>query len=158
MKKIVWRIILTALILALGSIGTVQAEILPPHGQGQIGFQAVVLCESLTVRQGPGASSRAVKTLHYGDTILIESQTDGWANCFLSDSVDASPAGWVNTDYIIIDPSSYRTNGSTPVYAWGDTAAPKVALLDNNTILPVLKEDERWLVVSLRGAAGWIQK
>ena len=36
--------------------------------------------------------------------------------------------------------------------------APKVALLDKDTLLPILKDDGEWLVVSLRGATGWIHK
>ncbi len=50
------------------------------------------------------------------------------------------------------------TEKKTPVYAWNDTAAPKVALLDADTSLPILKEVGEWYVVSLRGAAGWIHK
>lgn len=44
------------------------------------------------------------------------------------------------------------------VYAWNDTAAPKVALLDKNTRLPILKEEGGWYLVSLRSAVGWIQR
>lgn len=44
------------------------------------------------------------------------------------------------------------------VYAWDDKMAPKVALLEKDTTLPVLKEEEEWLIVSLRGAVGWIHK
>ncbi len=132
--------------------------ILPPYGEGQIGLQAVVLCESLTVRQEPRASSRAVKTLHHGDYLTVYQQANGWAQCFLSDDVDAEPAGWVNSDYIIIDPAWCLTKEKTPVYAWNDTAAPKVALLDANTTLPILKVEGDWLIVSLRGATGWIHK
>ncbi len=162
MKKTVFLAMLTALILAL--IGTVHAEIIPPFGEGQIGLQAVVLCESLTLRQGPSASSDALQTLQYHDLIIVTEQTDGWAYCVLGDSEDAA-AGWVNADYIVVDPAWYRTEAKTPVYAWKDTAAPKVALLDANadfldpdTFLPILKDEGEWLVVSLRGAAGWIRK
>lgn len=158
MKKYGWLTILAALILFLGSAGMAQAEILPPYGEGQIGLQAVVLCEELTVRQEPSASSKAVTTLHYGDRITVQPQTGGWAACFLSDSVDAGRTGWVNEDYLAIDSAWYRTEKQTPVYAWNDTMAPKVALLDKNTILPILKEEGDWLIVSLRGAAGWIHK
>ena len=156
MKKYAWLTILTALILMLGSIGSTRAEIMPPHGEGQIGLQAVVLCEELTVRQEPSASSRAVKALHYGDLIIVQPETGGWAACFLSDSADEGRAGWVNEDYLAIDPAWYRTEEKTPVYAWNDTMAPKVALLDEDTTLPVLKEEGEWLIVSLRGATGWI--
>ena len=84
-------------------------------------------------------------------------QENGWAQCVLSDDVDAGPVGWVNAEYIKIDPAWFRTEKATPVYAWGDTAAPKVALLDGDTLLPVLKAEGDWLVVGLRGASGWIQ-
>ena len=146
-------------ILALWNIGfACQADILPPHGEGQIGLQAVVLCDTLTVHQGRSASSNAVKTLQYGDKFIVGEVKDGWANCILSDDVDAGPSGWVNADYIAIDPAWYRTNETTPVYAWHDTSAPKVALLSKDATLPILKDDGDWLVVSLRGASGWIRK
>ena len=157
MKKLLRLTALAALVLALGSAGTVHAEILPPHGEGQIGLEAVVLCEELTVRQQPSASSKAVMTLSYGDAIIVQPETGGWAACFLSDSVDGGRAGWVNENYLAIDPAWFRTEEKTPVYAWGDEFAPRVALLDADTTLPILKAEGDWLVVSLRGASGWIQ-
>ena len=66
--------------------------------------------------------------------------------------------GWINADYIFINPSWYVTVKNTAVYAWNDTSAPKVALLDKGTRLPILKEESDWFVVSLRGATGWIHK
>ena len=36
--------------------------------------------------------------------------------------------------------------------------APKVALLSKGTMLPILKDEGEWLIVSLRGATGWIYK
>ena len=158
MKKKALFTILMALILVLESSGVVQAEIIPPQGFGQIGIPAIVLCEELTVREKPSNASKAVQTLQYGAIFSIDEQTEGWANCYPSDDVDAGLAGWVNTDFIVIDPARYRTEKKTPVYAWNDTTAPKVALLDKDTILPILKEDGDWIVVSLRGATGWIQK
>ena len=157
MKKNTWLTLLTALILTLGALATAHAEILPAYGEGQIGLQAVVLCESLTVRCGPNTSSTAVRTLAYGAQIIVSRQENGWAECFLSDSVDAGPAGWVSTEYLAIDPAWYRTEAATPVYAWDDTAAPKVALLDRDTTLPILRNDGEWIIVSLRGATGWIR-
>ncbi len=154
MKK---SLILFFMVLAM-LWNTCLAEILPPHGEGQIGWEAVVLCDSLTVREERSGSSKAVKALKYGDHILVQNLQDGWADCFLSDAVDGERAGWVNADYVIIDPAWYRTDDTTPVYAWNDTMAPKVALLNQGTILPILKDDGDWLVVSLRGAAGWIYK
>ena len=156
MKKYMRLMVLMAALLLFCGVGMGQAEVIPPHGEGQIGLQAVVLCETLTVRSQPSAASDAVKTLHYGDLIIVQPETGGWAGCFLSDDVEGGRAGWVNEEYLAIDPAWYRTENQTPVYAWNDTAAPKVALLEKNTTLPILKDEGEWLVVSLRGAAGWI--
>ena len=166
MKKYGWLMILTALILASGCIGIVHAEIIPPLGQGQqIGYPAVVLCEKLTLRENPSSSSKAVQTLNYGDLPIVigadqpagAKEENGFVYCTLGDSED-SPCGWINADYIVINPAWYVTEKSTAVYAWNDTAAPKVALLERDTRLPILKEAGDWYIVSLRGAVGWIHK
>ena len=164
MKKNGWLTILAVLILVLGCIGAAYAEIIPSYGPGQqIGYPAVVLCESLTLREKPSSSSKAVQTLNYGDLpIVIEAdlpagpkEENGFVYCTLGDSED-SPCGWINADYIMINPAWYVTENKTTVYAWNDTTASKVALLDRNTRLPILKEDGSWYLVSLRGAVGWI--
>ena len=112
MKKYGWLTILTAVMLVLGCTGVAHAEIIPPYDPGQqIGYPAVVLCENLTLREKPSASSKAVQTLNYGDLPIV-----------------------VGAD------------------------APKIALLDEDTRLPILKEEGDWYIVSLRGAAGWLHK
>ena len=116
-----------------------------------------MLCESLTVRQSASSSAKAVKTVPYGSIIIVTKQSNGWAYCVLGDS-ENSPAGWVNADYIAIDPAWYYTTAQTAVYAWNSTSAPKVGLLNKNTKLPVLKIEGDWIIVSLRGATGWIHK
>ena len=166
MKKHSWLAIPAALVLALGCAAAVYAEIIPPYEPGQqIGYPAVVLCDTLTLREKPTASSRAIQTLNYGDLpIVVDADTasgakeeNGFVYCTLGDSEDA-PVGWINADYIFINPSWYVTVKNTAVYAWNDTSAPKVALLDKGTRLPILKEESDWFVVSLRGATGWIHK
>lgn len=164
MKKKALILIMLAVTMLLNVAGACRAEVIPPQGEGQIGLQAVVLCEKLTLRQEPRTSSRALQTLQYRDLIIVTEQLDGWARCVLGDA-EGSASGWVNADYIIIDPAWYKTDKVTPVYAWNDLAAPKVALLDANTVfldpntfLPILKEEGPWLLVSLRGATGWIHQ
>ncbi len=158
MKKHIRLTILVLLTVVFGSIAAVRAEILPPRGEGQIGLQAVVLCESLTLREAPRDDAGILGSLDNGSCIIVSKQADGWAECFVSDAEDAGPAGWVKSDYLAIDPAWYRADAATPVYAWNDTSAPKVGLLDKDTTLPVLKDDGEWLVVGLRGATGWIRK
>ncbi len=82
-------------------------------------------------------------------------EENNWAQVALGDSED-SLSGWVNSSYLAVDPAWYQTDEDTPVYAWDDTSAPKVALLENGTSLPILKDNGDWLIVSLRGATGWV--
>ena len=166
MKKHGWLTILTALVLALGCIGTVCAEVIPPDEPGQqIGYIAVVLCDELTLRENPSSSSKALHTLHYGDRPIVvgadaptgAQEENGFVYCTLGESED-SLCGWINADYIVINPAWYVTDQKTTVYAWNDSDALKVALLDKGTRLPILKEEGDWYVISLRGAVGWIHK
>ncbi len=166
MKRYAWLTVLTALVLVLSCIGTVCAEIIPPYEPGQqIGYPAVVLCETLTLREKASSSSKAVQILNYGDLPIVVGADqpagakveNGFVYCTLGDSED-SPCGWLNADYIFINPAWYVTVKSTAVYAWNDITAPKIALLDKGTQLPILKEEENWYLVSLRGAVGWIRK
>ena len=166
MKKFTWLTILTALILALGCLGAAFAEIIPAAEPGQqIGYQAVVLCETLTLRESSSSSSKALQTLNYGDLPIVVGadlpagprEENGFVYCVLGDSED-SPSGWLNADYLAIDPAWYITEKATAVHAWNDSTAPKVALLDKGTRLPILREEGDWYIVSLRGAVGWIHK
>ena len=93
MKKHFRFIILALLVLVLGSAAAARAEIIPPYGEGQIGLQAVVLCENLTVREEPRAGAREVTTLPYGRRFAVQKQENGWADCFASDAVDAGQTG-----------------------------------------------------------------
>lgn len=143
--------LLLALLLPLVCAG---AEVIPAYGQGQIGYQAVVLCQSLTVRESPNASSKAVLTLKAGALFATESFTDGWLDCFPTEN--EGRAGWVKADYVAVDPAWYQTGAATAVRAWDDDSAYQVALLDAGERYPILKAEGEWLCIGLRGAAGWI--
>ena len=148
-------ILMAAMLLAVSA----KAEIIPAAGMGQIGYEAVVLCEGLTIRADKSTSSPAVGRLQFGDVFACqEVSEDGWCDCFLSDAEGTGSAGWVLSDYVLIDPSYYLTEKSTPVYAWNSPAANKVALLGAGEKLPILREEGDWLLVSLRGAVGWVCK
>lgn len=156
MKKNAFITAAAALMILFGCLGMANAEIIPAEGGGwQIGPVSVVLCEELTLREEPHDSAKAIDTLRYGYRPIVIRQENGWAYCALGDSEDAT-VGWLKADYIVVNPAWYRTEAATPVYAWNDTAACKIALLSRDTILPILKQEGEWLVVSLRGAAGWI--
>ncbi len=166
LKKNGWGTMVIALILALCCICAACAEVIPPQEPGQqIGYQAVVLCETLTLREKASASSKAIRTLHYGDLPIVigadlpsgAKTQNGFVYCTLGETED-SPSGWLNEEYLFINPSWYVTKKQKAVYAWNDAKAPKVALLEKNERLPILKEEDLWYLISLRGAVGWILK
>ena len=148
------RLIAAALALLLFPALQAAAEVIPAYGPGQIGYQAVVLCQSLTVRESPSASSKAVETLKAGAVFATQSSIGGWTDCFRSENEGMT--GWVKSDYVIIDPAWYKTDAATPVYAWSDESACQVGLLDRDERYPILKAEGEWLCIGLRGAAGWI--
>lgn len=154
------RIIAILCILLLG-VSCAHASVLPAEGiqqgfyqfTGLEGKRAVVLCESLSVCDE--RNGRQIHKLSYGDTFITTEGWDGWADCFYSDGF---VRGWVRSDYIMVDPAYYMADDAVQVYAYGDHMAPRVALLDKGTKLPILYDAGDWFVVSLRGAAGWIPK
>ena len=124
---------------------------------------AVILCQTLSVLDNRGdQGGKKVETLRYsGETIPIIESWDGYAKIYYS---DGSKTGWVRNDYLMMDPAWYLCDEDVQAFAYPDVMAPRVALLDKGTQLPILTEYDDgksisgWVCVSLRGAAGWIRK
>lgn len=137
------------------------AEIIPPtsYNQGFYEFtgiyaqDAVVLCDSLSVRPQPDYGAQAAAVLRYGDPFVTDEGRDGWLHVYAS---DGNIEGWVRGEYVLVCPAYLVLEAATPAYAYGDEAAPRVALLDAGTRLPILLTEGEWTVVSLRGASAWI--
>lgn len=163
---------LTALLMTiLLLINAASATILPATGvdddflawTGISCTPAVVLCESLTVldeRGDQGGKPVEVK-LYSGKTIPVIESWDGYAKIYYS---DGNKTGWVRNEYLMMNPAWYVCDEAVAVYAYPDTMAPRVALLEKGEELPILTEYDDgesmngWVCVSLRAAAGWIRK
>lgn len=164
MKKFV-----ITLLLLLCCTASALADILPATGVDEefkawTGLEctpSVVLCESLSILDNRGdQGGKKVGTLLYGNTPPVIESWDGYAKIYYA---DGSKTGWVRNEYLMMDPAWYVCDDSTQVYAYPDVMAPKIALLDKDTKLPILTEYQDdtingWVCVSLRGAAGWIRK
>ena len=135
------------------------AEIIPAEGQGQFGFRAVVLSERVSVREKPDTRAKVLQRLSFGTVFFTQNVENGWCDCNEGESADfsANPLqGYVLEDYVLVDPMYYVTEASTVVYAAKDVKAKKVGMLATGTSLPIIQGEDGWLLVSLRGAAGWI--
>ncbi|MBQ7887458.1 MAG: hypothetical protein IJ313_11280 [Clostridia bacterium] len=154
------RLLSLFLLLALAA-STATASIIPPEGvhagffsfTGIAGKRAVVLCESLTVCDAPNGNP--IDSFSYGESLVATQSRDGWVYGYYS---DGNQTGWVRSDYLLIDPAYYVADAETPVHAYPDVSAPRVALLSAGTRLPIVRVDGDWLIVSLRGAAGCVRK
>ncbi len=158
------------LLTLLMSCSIASATILPASGVDEdfkawTGIEctpAVMLCESLSVLNARGdQGGKKVETRYYsGETIPVIESWDGYAKIYYA---DGTKTGWVRNDYLLMDPAWYVCDDDLQVYAYPGTMAPRVALLDKGTKLPIITEynDDSvngWVCVSLRGAAGWIRK
>ncbi len=143
--------------------GSACATILDPKGvdlefklnTGIEAKRAEVLCKSLSALAQPNARASKVKSFSAGKTFLTWESEDIWLNCYYSDGAD--PA-WVRNYYVLVDPHYYRTDNGTAVYAYGSTNAPRVGLTDTGDVYPIIMENGDWVVISIRGASGWIRK
>lgn len=115
-----------------------------------------VLCQSLTMRESASASAKAVYTLVYGDTVDILAQDGVWTQ--VSAQAGAQRVtGWVRGEYLLTDPAQYVSAGETAVYAYPGEGAPRVGLLADGETHPVIARLDGYIVISLRGASGFVR-
>ena len=150
MKKVGICLFLVLTVLCTAAFG----EITHPRGAGQLGFDAVIISKNISVRPTQNANAKATKKMNYGEHMAVMSLGNGWCECYLSETEGVS--GYVLEDYILIDPAYITTEEPTPVYAWQAQNAKRVGLLGRGETFPIIRMEGEWLLISLRGAAGWI--
>ncbi|MBR3334993.1 MAG: hypothetical protein IKG23_11955 [Clostridia bacterium] len=146
--------VICAVVLSLALFASAGAEISHPVGAGQLGYDAVVISKNISIRPTTNANAKAVKRLSYGDHMAVMPVGNGWCEVYLSETEGLS--GYVLEDYILIDPAYITIEESTPVYAWQATNAKRVGLISRGETYPIIRMEGNWLLISLRGAAGWM--
>ncbi|MGN0747369.1 MAG: hypothetical protein ACI4ML_11885, partial [Aristaeellaceae bacterium] len=122
------------------------------------GRMAQVLCESLSLRQSPSFSAQVITTLGWNTTLLPEGDpVDGWQLVtVVADDGSLGYTGYVRSEYLLYDCRWYTAAASTPVYAYPSPEAPRVGLLDKDSAYPIIAEYNGYIVISLRGASGFV--
>lgn len=112
-----------------------------------------VLCESLSVRTQPNSANDAFAQLSYATTFSILAVDGIWykVNC-------DGTVGWVNGQYVLINPQYYYTQNETAAYAYPNANAQRVGLIDANKQLAIIADIDGYYVVSMRGASAFIKK
>lgn len=143
-------LLLTAALLWASAAG----EITYPAGPGQMGYDAVVISKNVSVRPSQNANAKAVTRLNYGQRFAAMPLGNGWCEVYLSET--EGMAGYALEDYLLVNPAFITLEESTPVYAWQARNAKRVGLLATGETYPIIRTEVSWMLISLRGAAGWI--
>ena len=143
-------LLLTAALLWASAAG----EITYPAGPGQMGYDAVVISKNVSVRPSQNANAKAVTRLNYGQRFAAMPLGNGWCEVYLSET--EGMAGYALEDYLLVNPAFITLEESTPVYAWQARNAKRVGLLATGETYPIIRTEGSWMLISLRGAAGWI--
>ena len=143
-------LLLTAALLWASAAG----EITYPAGPGQMGYDAVVISKNVSVRPSQNANAKAVTRLNYGQRFAAMPLGNGWCEVYLSET--EGMAGYALEDYLLVNPAFITLEESTPVYAWQARNAKRVGLLATGETYPIIRTEGSWMLISRRGAAGWI--
>lgn len=117
-----------------------------------------VLCESLSLRENPDAASDIIHTMSYGTYCTVLAESGSWYNVTYRNEEHLRYSGWVKKEYVLVNPDCFVPDGETPVYAMPCGGAKRVGLINGETSYPIIGEIDGFLVISLRGASGFVEK
>ena len=117
-----------------------------------------VLCESLSLREKPQTTSNTLVALAYGTYGTIIDENESWYHVVYRNDQGQHLSGWVKKDYLLVNPEFFTPHDETPVYAIPSHTSKRVGLISNETSYPIIGEWDGFLVISLRGASGFVEK
>lgn len=117
-----------------------------------------VLCETLSLRENPDATSKIIQTMTYGTYCTVIEEIGSWYYVTCRDDQNLRYSGWVRKEYVLVNPDYFVPDGETPVYAMPSGSSKRVGLISGETRYPIIGEINGFLVISLRGASGFVVK
>ena len=116
-----------------------------------------VLCEALSLRENPDATSKIIQTMTYGTYCTVIEENGSWYNVTYRDE-NLRYSGWVRKEYVLVNSDYFVPDGETPVYAMPSGSSKRVGLINSEARYPIIGEMNGFLVISLRGASGFVAK
>lgn len=117
-----------------------------------------ILCESLSLRENPDATSNLIHTMTYGTYCTVIEESGSWYNVTYRNEEQLRYSGWVRKEYVLVNPDYFVPDGETPVYAMPSGSSKRVGLISSETSYPIIGEMNGFLAISLRGASGFVVK
>ncbi|CEK35046.1 SH3 domain-containing protein [Paraclostridium sordellii] len=112
----------------------------------------IVTAQSLNVRKGPSVENDRVGSLDRGMVVEILESNNGWNKVKLSNGEE----GWVNGDYTAKEKGTV-TATKLNVRKGPSVENDKIGLLDNNTVVEILEDQDNWYKIKLDdNQEGWI--
>lgn len=122
---------------------------------------AFVLCQKLNVYTQKDTASEVTGVLEYGSAHEVLEKSEEMVFIRFYQTVNGTPFehyGWVSQEYVILDPPFYIANHPSPVLATPQDDAKILCWLNTYDALRVIGEVENFYIVSLHGAAGFVEK
>lgn len=152
MKKRIWSIALSALILLL--IPTSLA------GAASVGAnQAIVITDSLPVYASPNTTAEVIGNASNGEILEILSEQASWYRISIWDTAsNVRKEGYVAKGFVVANAEFITARTKTLVYALPSTAAKTVGELEGGEELTVIGDANDFWAVNLRTASGFVRK
>lgn len=135
--------------------------VLSMPGSDTVPTRIEVICEELTVRGGPVVTAEVITTMKNGEHAYVVMEENGWPRV-TGMRVTASGyepfEGYINSDYVVQNPSHITLKQATQAFAYAAADAPRVGLVDGYTRLTVIGEQGGYWAVNLRAASAFISK
>lgn len=122
-----------------------------------------VLCNTLNMYENASVKSRVLRTLSYGDLLELiqEEASEGLVHVARKDMLGdqlIEQTGWVDLRFVAVNPDFYIAMHLTPVYAFPSVDGKVITTLNTYDSLYILAEYPGFYCVSIRGAAGFVEK
>ena len=123
----------------------------------------LVLCNTLNMYENASVRSRILRTLRYGDLLELiqEEASEGLLYVARKDMHGdqlIEQTGWVDLRFVAVNPDFYIAMHLTPVYAFPSVDGKVITTLNTYNSLHILAEYPGFYCVSIRGAAGFVEK
>lgn len=130
-----------------------------PVATASAAAEAVVISETVSIREEAKTDATVIATAHNGEKLTILEEQQNWYLIRFDDNQsDAHGQGYVLKRFMMADPEYVTTEGLTYVYAMPSASAKTVGEVEGGESLVVIGEWDDYWAVNLRTASGFIWK
>lgn len=120
------------------------------------GDEGVVICKSMSIRDGRSTGAKLLTTVLNGDKLRILSEEGDWFQVRYVDRLGKETIGWARAAYIVKNPINVTTIKAAQAYCYPSLSAKCVGELAKGTQLIVIGQYGDFYCVNLRQASAFV--